>query len=147
MARSVCSLSRISPLSRSGTNTPGPSPLFPSLLPGPLSPVFVSYSLLFVPLGQINLLCVENLVLVCPEPILIPSGSRHGVGDIVGCWEVLEKAGDPEEGFLKGCKGEWHSGREGSHNQSAQQPVHCVGNQWLQRSLGLTPPCSPSGIL
>ena len=32
-------------------------------LPHPLSPVFVSYSLPFVPLGQINLLCAENLVL------------------------------------------------------------------------------------
>ena len=48
----------------SGTNIP-PSLLSCSLplLPHPLSPVFVSYSLPFVPLGQINLLCAENLVL------------------------------------------------------------------------------------
>jgi hypothetical protein len=41
-------------------------PLLPCslpLLPHPLAPVFVSYSRLLVPLGQINLLCAENLVL------------------------------------------------------------------------------------
>ena len=39
-----------------------PYPLFPSLFPSPLSPVFDSYSLSLVPLGQINLLCAEILV-------------------------------------------------------------------------------------
>lgn len=40
---------------------PGSCPLLP------LSPIFVSYFLLSVPLGQINLLCAENLVWGGPE--------------------------------------------------------------------------------
>lgn len=47
----------------SETNTPSPSPLYPSLPPHPLS--LVSYSLSSVPLGHINLPCAENLVLGC----------------------------------------------------------------------------------
>lgn len=38
-----------------------------------LSPVFVFYSLLFVPLKQINLLCTENLVWGCLLPISMSS--------------------------------------------------------------------------
>jgi hypothetical protein len=40
---------------------PSSTPLFSSPSPSSPSPVFVSYSLDFVCLGQINLLCVENL--------------------------------------------------------------------------------------
>lgn len=45
MCQSVSSLSRGSPLSHSGTNLLSPSPLFPSPLPHPLSPVCVCYPL------------------------------------------------------------------------------------------------------
>jgi hypothetical protein len=45
--------------------SPLPCPLFPD--------VFVSYSLAFVPLGQINVLCAVNLVLWGPEPIPVPT--------------------------------------------------------------------------
>ena len=41
---------------------PSPAPWFRPLSPHPLSPVFVSYLLSFVSLGQMDLLCVKNLV-------------------------------------------------------------------------------------
>lgn len=47
-------------------------PFFP-LIFGPLSPISVSHPLSFVPLGQINFLCAENLVLECPVSTLVLS--------------------------------------------------------------------------
>lgn len=64
---------RLPPLFRSShsflseTNIPAPSPLFPSASPSPSISHFVSYSLQSVPLGQINFLCTENLVLGVPS--------------------------------------------------------------------------------
>ena len=64
------------------------------LLPYPLSLAFVSNSMFFVSLGQINLLCTKNLV--CKEgmvPKLIPILSRETIGrwnfckeDRLGVW-------------------------------------------------------------
>jgi hypothetical protein len=45
---------------------PSPLPCSLHFLLYPLSSIFVSYSLPFVPLEQLNPMCVQNLVLVCP---------------------------------------------------------------------------------
>lgn len=56
----------------SGTNIPPPSPGSFPLLPRPLSPVCL-LSLPSIPLGQIHLLCAENLVLECLVLTPVPS--------------------------------------------------------------------------
>ena len=55
-------VSRLSPLYPEAGLCPVPLSSFPCSLPHLPSPVFVSYSLPSVPLGQIHLLCAENLV-------------------------------------------------------------------------------------
>ena len=72
----------------SGTNIPYSS-CFVLIFPSPLSffyPVFVFYSPFFPPLGQINLLCAENFLLVCLGQIPAPSTA---IDYYVSCWARL----------------------------------------------------------
>ena len=80
---SVSSLLRGSSSSRSGTNTPLLAPCFYPLL-FPLYPIFVSYSLSFVFLRQVNL-CVENLFLGVLKLIQI-SLQKNGIWFLAPMW-------------------------------------------------------------
>lgn len=100
----VCPLSNHIPLSCSPLGQVFLLPLSCSLslLSHPLPPAFVSYSLPFVSLGQMNLLCAKNLFLGCPTPILTPTSPT--------VQDLESPSRQPSEHVCEGGStlGDWH---------------------------------------